>query len=54
MVALDGTGGAAELVGGRLLGKVSVRLAGGAEDAVRMVLEALRDRHPQKALDIEV
>src|SRR5437016_957791 len=54
VVALDGTGGAAELVGGRLLGKVSVRLASGAEDAVRMVLEALRDRHPEKALDIEV
>jgi len=54
VVALDGTGGAAELVGGRLLGKVSVRLASGAEDAVRMVLEALRDRHPEKALDVEV
>ena len=54
VVALDGTGGAAELVGGRLLGKVSVRLASSAEDAVRMVLEALRDRHPEKALDVEV
>src|SRR5437016_11350053 len=54
VVVVDGTGGAAELVGGRRLGNVSVRLASGAEDAVRMVLEALRDRHPEKALDIEV
>ena len=53
VVALDGTGGAAELVGGRHLGKVSVRLARDAREAVRMVLDALRDRNPVKALDID-
>jgi uncharacterized protein (TIGR00725 family) len=53
VVALDGTGGAAGLVGGQHLGKVSVRLAHGAEEAVRMVLDALRDKHPEKALDVE-
>src|SRR5437868_10500521 len=53
VVALDGTGGAAELVGGQHLGKVSVRLARNPEEAVRMVLEALRDKHPEKALDID-
>ena len=53
VIALDGTGGAAELVGGQHLGKVSVRLARSPEEAVRMVLEALRDTHPEKALDIE-
>ena len=53
VVALDRTGGAAELVGGRDLGNVSVRLAHGAREAVRMVLDALRERHPAKALDIE-
>jgi uncharacterized protein (TIGR00725 family) len=53
VVALGGTGGAAELVGGQHLGRVSVRLAHGAQEAVRMVLDALRDRHPEKALDID-
>jgi uncharacterized protein (TIGR00725 family) len=53
VVALDGTGGAAELVGGHHLGRVSVRLARDPEEAVRMVLEALADKHPEKALDIE-
>ena len=53
VVALDGTGGAAELVGGAQLGKVSVRLAHDPIEAVRMVLDALRDKHPAKALDIE-
>ena len=53
VVALDGTGGAAELVGGHHLGRVSVRLARNPEEAVRMVLEALRDKHPERALDIE-
>ena len=53
VVALDRTGGAAELVGGRDLGNVSVRLAHGAREAVRMVLDALRERHPAKALDVE-
>jgi len=53
VVALDGTGGAAELVGGQHLGRVSVRLARDPAEAVRMVLEALRDKHPEKALDIE-
>src|SRR5437870_2959773 len=53
VVALDGTGGAAELVGGQHLGRVSVRLARDPAEAVRMVLEALADKHPEKALDIE-
>jgi uncharacterized protein (TIGR00725 family) len=53
VVALDRTGGAAELVGGRDLGRVSVRLAHGARQAVRMVLDALHERNPQKAIDIE-
>ena len=53
VVALDGTGGAAELIGGQHLGRVSVRLAHDPEEAVRMVLDALRDKHPEKALDIE-
>jgi uncharacterized protein (TIGR00725 family) len=53
VVALDRTGGAAELIGGRDLGSVSVRLAHGAREAVRMVLDALRERNPQKALDID-
>ncbi|HZX92988.1 MAG TPA: hypothetical protein VFE90_00620 [Myxococcales bacterium] len=52
VVALGGTGGAAELVGGQHLGKVSVRLASSAEEAVRMVLEALRERSPEKAIEI--
>jgi uncharacterized protein (TIGR00725 family) len=53
VVALDRTGGAAELVGGQHLARVSVRLAKNPEEAVRMVLEALRDKHPEKALDVE-
>jgi uncharacterized protein (TIGR00725 family) len=53
VVALDGTGGAAELVGGHQLGRVRVLLAHGAEEAVRMVLEKIRDKHPEKALDVE-
>ncbi len=53
VVALDGTGGAAGLVGGQHLGKVSVRLAHSADEAVRMVLDALRDKHPEKAIDVE-
>jgi uncharacterized protein (TIGR00725 family) len=52
VVALDGTGGAAELVGGQRLGNVSVRLARGPAEAVRMVLDALRDKHPVKALEV--
>src|SRR2546428_9592292 len=52
VVALDGTGGAAELVGGQRLGNVSVRLARGPAEAVRMVLDALRDKHPEKALEV--
>src|SRR3954467_11534882 len=46
VVVVDGTGGAAELVGGRRLGSVSVRLAHGASEAVRMVLDAIRERNP--------
>jgi uncharacterized protein (TIGR00725 family) len=53
VIALDGTGGAAELVGGHHLGRVSVRLARNPEEAVRMVLEAIADTHPEKALDVE-
>ena len=53
VVALDRTGGAAELVGGHQLGRVRVLLAHSAEDAVRMVLERLRDKHPEKAIDVE-
>jgi len=52
VIALDGTGGAAELVGGQQLGKVSVRLARSPAEAVRMVLDALRDTHPAKALEV--
>jgi len=53
VVALDGTGGAAELIGGHQLGRVRVLLAHGVEEAVRMVLEKIRDKHPEKALDVE-
>jgi len=53
VVALDRTGGAAELVGGHQLGRVRVLLAHGAEEAVRMVLEKIRDKHLEKAMDIE-
>jgi uncharacterized protein (TIGR00725 family) len=52
VIALDGTGGAAELVGGHQLGKVSVRLARSPAEAVRMVLDGLREKHPAKALEI--
>jgi uncharacterized protein (TIGR00725 family) len=53
VVALDGTGGAAELIGGQQLGKVRVLLAHNAAEAVRLVLEKIRDKHPEKAMDIE-
>jgi uncharacterized protein (TIGR00725 family) len=53
VVALDGTGGAAELIGGQQLGKVRVLLAHSAKEAVRLVLEKIRDKHPEKAMDIE-
>jgi uncharacterized protein (TIGR00725 family) len=52
VVALDGTGGAAGLVGGQHLGKVSVRLAHTPGEAVRMVLDAIRDRSPEKAIEV--
>ena len=45
VVALDGTGGAAALVGGHALGKEEVQLAHSAEEAVRMVLSAIAHRH---------
>ena len=51
VVALDGTGGAAGMVGGHQLGKTRVRLAKSADDAVRMVLEALNAHENVKALD---
>src|SRR5436305_411864 len=53
VIALDRTGGAAQLVGGHQLGRVRVLLAHGAEEAVRLVLEKIRDKHPEKAMDIE-
>src|SRR5438045_5697604 len=49
VVALDGSGGAAELVGGRMLGKDKVHLARNANEAVKMVLAALRRRLPSPA-----
>ena len=52
VVALDGTGGAAEMVGGHQLGKVRVLLAHDPAEAVRLVLEALRDKHPERAIEI--
>ena len=53
VVAFDGTGGAAELIGGQQLGKVRVLLAHSAKEAVKLVLERLRDKHPEKAIDVE-
>src|SRR5205085_3577145 len=43
VVTVDGTGGAAELVGGRQLGKAHVGLARDAGEAVRHLLQALRE-----------
>jgi uncharacterized protein (TIGR00725 family) len=51
VVALDGTGGAAGLVGGRQLGKTKVRLARSADEAVRMVLDALKAHENVRALE---
>ena len=51
VVAVDGTGGAAGLVGGRQLGKTKVRLASSAEEAVRMVLDALKAHENVRALE---
>ncbi|MCA1825391.1 MAG: hypothetical protein ABR567_22970 [Myxococcales bacterium] len=51
VVALDGTGGAAGLIGGQQLGKTKVPLAHGADQAVRMVLDALRAHENVRALD---
>lgn len=51
VVALGGTGGAAEMVGGHRLGKVSVQLARSAEEAVRLVLQAVRERKGERALE---
>src|SRR4051812_16701972 len=52
VVALGGTGGAAELVGGRQPGRGSARPGRSAEEAVRMVLEALCEQNPEKAIEI--
>src|SRR5437870_12109517 len=52
VVALDGTGGAAALVGGRQLGKTRVRLARSPDEAVRMVLDALLNKHRERAIEI--
>jgi len=51
VVTIAGTGGAAEMVGGQQLGKARVRLARSAEEAVRMVLEALREHEHVRALE---
>lgn len=51
VVALDGTGGAAELVGGHKLGEAQVRLAHSAEEAVRMVLRSLEAHEQVRALE---
>jgi len=51
VVALDGTGGAAALVGGRQLGKTRVRLARSPDEAVRMVLDALKAHEDVRALE---
>jgi uncharacterized protein (TIGR00725 family) len=51
VVALDGTGGAAALVGGQQLGRTKVRLARDADEAVRMVLDALRAHEHVRALE---
>src|SRR4051812_49699393 len=53
VVALDGTGGAAELVGGQRLGKAKVRLARDPADAVRMILAALRETRVEAREDGE-
>src|SRR5438270_1018951 len=52
VVALGGTGGAAEMVGGHQLGKLRVLLAHDPAEAVRLVLEALPDKHPETAIEI--
>jgi len=52
VVALDGTGGAAGMVGGHQLGNVRVLLAHSPAEAVRLVMEALRDKHPERAIEI--
>ena len=52
VVALDGTGGAAEMVGGHQLGKVRVLLAHDPPEAVRLVLEALHNKHRERAIEI--
>ena len=51
VVALEGTGGAAEMVGGQKLGPAQVRLARSAEEAVRMVLAALEAHEQRRALE---
>src|SRR5256712_11252369 len=52
VVALDGTGGAAELVGGQRLGNVRVLLAHDPAEAVRLVPEGLLNKHRGKAIEI--
>ena len=51
VVALAETGGAAGLVGGERLGRAQVRLARTPEEAVRLMLEALRGREQVRALE---
>ena len=51
VIALDGTGGAAGMVGGQQLGRAQVRLARTPEEAVRMVLKALEAHERVRALE---
>src|SRR4051812_27374533 len=51
VVALDQTGGAAGLLGGHALGRAKVHLAGTADAAVRALLELIRARKTERALD---
>jgi uncharacterized protein (TIGR00725 family) len=51
VVALDQTGGAAGLLGGHALGRARVHLAETAEEAVRTVIELIRARKTERALE---
>jgi uncharacterized protein (TIGR00725 family) len=51
VVALDGTGGAAGLVGGRMLGRVKVHLARTPQHAVEMIVALVKERRTEPALD---
>jgi uncharacterized protein (TIGR00725 family) len=51
VVALHGTGGAAQLVGGRKLGRVQVHLATTPLRAVEMIVTLVKERKTERALD---